>query len=166
MLASKEFGSMSLSDRAAYLKRIEQETGQNPRRLLRRAELSEEQRSRLRENLAPLGRQRMQERMQKYFDLPAQQRTAYLDKMIDEFQERRTEWEKRRAQRQANPPKEGDNGQQTRRGREGRGHFTAGRLRQRIETSDPLERARHVEFISALRKRMQERGIRPGRGRR
>ena len=68
---------------------------------------SEQQDQLIRENPPPPLR-RMQENIVEFFDLPADQQTAMLDKQIDEFERRRKEWQRPsgdrpRAQRRQSP---------------------------------------------------------------
>lgn len=60
--------------------------------------LSPEQRDQVREQMREGFEWRMDEQIRTYFALPAEQKTAYLDKQINEMEQRRKEWETRRAQ--------------------------------------------------------------------
>ncbi len=97
--------------------------------------------------------QMMEYRVNEYFGTPEDNRTAYLDKVIDEMQARRAEFRARRAD--ANDP----NDQQRRQRRQ----FARGAENQRVrmESVDPLTRAKRAAFRDAMRARMQERGINP-----
>jgi hypothetical protein len=107
-------------------------------------------------------------RISEYFELPADQRVAVLDKQIDEFENMRKEWEKRRAQ--------GNNGQA--RGGEGRGPGGPGgpgdrgneprqqrsrtdRLRERLDNSTPQQRAQMSEYFTQMQDRRKQRGLPP-----
>lgn len=92
--------------------------------------------------------QGMEKRMNGFFEVAPEQRTAYLDKMIDEMQERIKQMPARDA---GGGPRGGPAG-----------------MRARMEKSTPEQRAKFTEFFGAMRKRMKERGLdfRPGGGRR
>jgi hypothetical protein len=98
----------------------------------------------------------MECRVNEYFNLPEDKRTVYLDKLIDEMQARRAEF---RAQRpDANDPNDR---------RRQRRQFARGAedQRARMESVDPLTRAKRAAFRDAMRARMQQRGINgPGGG--
>ncbi len=104
----------------------------------------------------------MEYRVNEYFNQPDDKRTAYLDKMIDEMQARRGEFRARRPD--ANDPNDR---------RRQRRQFARGAedQRARMESVDPMTRAKRAAFREAMRTRMQQRGINPpgggggGRGR-
>ena len=107
--------------------------------------------------------------METYFTLPKEQRTAHLDKMIDEMQTMRGTFEqmrRERPRRDANDPnmqRRREQAQQTQGGRtaSSRGN----RSRARSERGTPEQRAQRTQFGEAMQKRMQERGISmPDRG--
>jgi pyruvate/2-oxoglutarate dehydrogenase complex dihydrolipoamide acyltransferase (E2) component len=106
----------------------------------------------------------MQKRVDGYFALQtAAERNRYLDKMIDEMQARMREFQQRSTTRPAGDWQRGD-----RRG-DGPGPATQPndarraereqRRNVRADTTPPAQRAQRVEFMAAMRKRMQERGI-------
>jgi len=129
-------------------------------------ELTEEQRKLLRNNARAVFGAIMNQRADAYAALPQDQRVAYLDSMIDEIEARRKEHEARRAERgeeesreQPPPEKEGDGDKPDRKQR------MMSRMKERIETTDPEERAKHMQLFKDMRARMEERGIKPlGRG--
>lgn len=127
-------------------------------RAFMRADLTEDQRRQLMENMRPMFEQRMRERMQEFAQLEGEQRTAYLDEIIDRW-----------ANRPPRPPRpEGQRSGRQRDGNDRRRHsgrrgFTPDRLRAMIEHAPADVRALHMEFRKALRQRMQERGIEPRR---
>lgn len=110
----------------------------------------------------------------KYFEIPEEQRIAYLDKVIDIMEERRQEFRERSQQWQAGrngpniPSSPNDfRGQRrhrsdTHRSRDDR----AVRGRARAEKVSPEDSARMRAFSVAMRMRMQQRGINTGPGRR
>lgn len=117
-----------------------------------RDQLTEEQRRTLRQNMRPMFHNMMEDRVNKYFELPQEQREAYLDEMIDRMQEMRRNHQANRRNRDAN-----QSGQQRRRG------ISPERFKNRIEKSSPEDRAKRVEFMKAMRERMKKRGISFGR---
>jgi hypothetical protein len=159
-LASDDFGALPPERRQAFVDKvasqIEEPGGfRRLRGLLRDADLTEEEREKIRKNAAPHARAYMKKRLDAYFEMSPEEKTAFLDNFIDRMQERRKEWEKRRAER----AKSGDSGGGRRRG------FSLARLRQRIEGTDVQTRARAIQFMLELRARAAERGIelrRPG----
>ena len=146
-MASKQFAGLDDTKKQDYLSKM------GDRRELFRAagELNEQERQQLRENVGSVFRRDMESRVDRYFELPSDQRTAYLDEMIDRMPNRRGPMTDS-ANRQ--PP--GVQGQGRRGG--GRG-FTPERLRRRIENTPPERRAKFAEFMRAYRQRMQERGL-------
>lgn len=131
------------------------------RELFDRQDLTDEQRRELADNLREVGRSMMNDRFGEYFNAPADERQAVLDKHIDEFQKMRKEME---ARRKAGQNEEGEKP-------DPRG-FLANRTRQErkaeSESRSADEMARGMAYFTALRKRMGERGIEmpgpPGRG--
>ena len=104
----------------------------------------------------------MEYRVNEYFGMPEDKRTAYLDKMINEMEARRGEFGARR------PDANDQNDRRRQRRQFARG---AEDQRARMESVDPLTRAKRAAFREAMRARMQQRGINPpgsgggGRGR-
>lgn len=86
-------------------------------------------------------------RVNEYFGLPAEKRTAYLDKIVDEMETRRREFGGRR------PDPNDPNRPQRRQFARG-----AENMRARMESVDPLKRAQRDAFREAMRQRMQQRG--------
>lgn len=104
-----------------------------------------------------------------YFSLPAEQKTAYLDQVIDKMQAMRKDMEQVRAQRQ-NRQQTNANGQQrqggqnaqarqARGGQAGRRAPDASRARARSERGTPEQRAKREQFAADMRKRATQRGI-------
>lgn len=134
-----------------------------------RGDLSEQERRQLRKNIMPVMEARMDERVDKYHELSTEdERKAYLDEMID--------WMQTRMAQRPRRPESGRTDAQAGQGEDGqlpRGHprFSPEGMKERIETTDPVKKARFAEFLKAMRKRMEERGIafphggRGGRGR-
>lgn len=105
------------------------------------------------------------ERMTAYFSTPAKDRQKYLDKLIDDMQKMRAEWEARRAaQGPTTRPerRERPEGAPTTRPEGERGEQRAGMMGGRGDNMSPVDRAMNQEFRAALRRRMEERGIQGG----
>jgi len=177
-MVSDDFATLDEAQREAYVERVaEQFAERDVRPFFRRGrradsekEPSEEERERHRQVMRPLMQKVVEKQMDKYFELPEKEKVVYLDRQIDRMLAGRQQRETRRQEREAaekNSPKpdsqassRADRG--PRRGR----RFTPERLKERIETGDPEDRARRVEYRRALRERMETRGITFGRGRR
>lgn len=168
-LASEEFSKHSEPVRQEYLDKVI--ASATPGAMRRSAlgqprDLTDEQRRRLRQNVQPLMQNMIQQRIDQYFELPEQQRAAYMDKLIDEMMA----W---RPRPQSTPPAEtpqpqpaGSSTQQRPGHDRGRG-FSPQRLKEYIESTPPETRAKLVEFMKAFRERMEQRGISfPGQGQR
>ena len=131
-------------------------------------QLSPEQREEVRHQMRQQFERRMQERVDAYFALPPEQRTAHLDQQIDAMEQRRKEWESRRARQGQTQQGQTRQGQPRRdagaRGRGGnRRNMSAEqrsqRRKQRLDRSTPEQRAKRTAYFDALRKRRQERGL-------
>jgi len=102
----------------------------------------------------------MDYQVNEYFTLPADKRTAYLDKMIDEMEARR----RARAMRGEDPnspfrffdpnSRPNDPNERQRRRQMAR---NAENRRARMESIDPLTRAKRAAFREAMRARRQQR---------
>ncbi len=174
VFASPKWSAMSKEQKQPYLDRfrqIRQEAGGG--RPFQSLELSEQQRDAIRRNLGEDRRWEFQARIDAFFELAPDQRDAYLDQLIDERMNRPRPERPRPERTERTPPErdssreapgsDGD-GEGPRRGGRGRG-FSPERMKQRIEGTDPEQRAKFQEFFKALRKRMEERGIEgPRRG--
>lgn len=159
-LASEEFEKLEPEQKQAYfggaVKRFESENTWRPPR----QDLSDEERERLRKNAGPLFRKVMERRIEKYFEMPKEEKTAYLDEMIDRFAEMRKAREQRRAERAA----AGETSSAPRERRRGpHRSFTPARLRDMIENTPPETQARFIQFMMDMRARREERGL-PGWG--
>ncbi len=110
--------------------------------------------------------QMIDERAETFRTLPEEQRTEYLDSVIDQMQQMREKRRRRRAEAvQEERPNGPDDGREPRerQGRDGRRRGgpmrNPERFRSRIENAEPEKRAAREEFFTSLMKRMQERGI-------
>ena len=162
-LASRDFAAQPAGVRQAYFEKAVASGTDSARRrrLFGRGELTDEQRQQLRRNVRPLFEKMMQKRMDEYFALPPEQRTAEMEKMID----RMMAWQRQRGEGQ--PPRDGQAGAPGEGQRRGGRAPSLERIKQRIENTPPEDRAKWMEFIKDLRKRMEQRGIEfpPRRGR-
>ena len=172
-MASEAFGEQDDEAKQEYVEAAREAHGDGwgpgPMMGGRDAGLSEAERQRLRENVRPAMRREMEERMDTYFELPPEEKAAYLDDIIDEMQDRRREFEERRRQREEQAEGEPSEAARhrpagERRAGDGRRGPSLERMKERIETTDPEQRARFVQFFIDLRERMEERGIDMRRG--
>jgi hypothetical protein len=182
-LKSADFSKLSEEDKVAYAEKLRE---LRPWELMRPGrggdgegedstpELTEEERKSMRENARTLFHAALNDRVQGYFGTPEEDRTAYLDKLIDDMQQRRKEMEQRRSSEGEGGTTPGgrDRDGEGRREEDGTDRRERGmaRMKNRIETTDPEERAQFVEFMKQMRARMEERGIEaprfgPGRSR-
>ena len=164
-MASESFDKLDDKAKKEYFDQVSGAGGRGFGFRGRGADLTEEERQRLRENVRPLARQAMEERMTAYFELPKAEKTAYLDDMIGRMQAGREAREKRRQERAAAAEANTDSAPTTNNNRRRR-RFTPERMRTRIEASDPEQRARRIQFMRDLRERAEELGIEMWHGRR
>ncbi len=142
----------------------------------RREDLTEEQHREVRDNIRKVMEAELDERMDEYFAAAPDQRDAVLDGHIDEFRERMGRWRERREQERAEG--EGDREGEDERRAESRRERRHGRFgdmsreerKTRSESRDPDQTARRMAYFTAIRARMEARGIEmprhgPGRGR-
>lgn len=135
------------------------------RETMQREDLTEEQRRQIGENMRKVWEDTMQERVDEYYSATSdEERRAILDRQIDEFEQRRKEWQARQAEAEkkngsnAGPPP----------GFAGRpGAVSREERKERAESRNPDQTARQMAYFAAMRQRMNERGIKPpsfGRG--
>ncbi len=123
-------------------------------------DLTEEQRRELGRQMRAVWEARMDARLDEYFAAPADDLTALLDRHIDEMQNEMNQREERRQQREQQP----DAGEERPRPR--RPDFASMSTQERklrTESRDPDRQARRMAYFSAVRARMEERGIQPPR---
>ena len=105
---------------------------------------------------------RMNKTMDEYFALDAKAREKYLDKLIDEQEAMRRQWQQRAATQPATRPTT----------RPDRGDRPATRpagdmqqrMRERADRTPPERTARRAEFMAAMMQRRMERGLQGGPG--
>ncbi len=185
-VASKEFEALDADEKQKYFDEVVRNFESQGVWRPPRTELTPEERERLFRNAGPLFRKVMDARIDKYFALPPEEKTAYLDNLIDRMQEMRAAGEERRRERRepaarstsdpaaashsetSQPPTaEGANapgGIQTQERRGPGERFSPQRIKERIESTPPEDQAKRAEFFKAFRKRMEERGIQFPRG--
>ena len=109
------------------------------------------------------GRQVMEYKMETYFTLPKEQKTAYLDQMIDEMQAQRANMEQRRPQMPPRSPRDAnDPNVQKRIARQQQrqaARSNPSNARAMAERGTALQRAQRQQFMNDMRARMQQRGI-------
>lgn len=111
------------------------------------------------------GRQMMDYQMETYFTLPATDRTAYLDKMIDQMQAMRKDMEQMRSQMpDRQRPDANDPNRQARQAARAARMADPSNARAGAERGTALQRAQRQQFMEAMRARMQQRGISMPRG--
>jgi CRISPR/Cas system-associated endoribonuclease Cas2 len=171
-LASPEFAARPEPERYRYFRTLADGSPERVMRYVFAGNLNDAEREKLEANVRPLMQKMMKERMDEYFAKSSEERAAFLDKEIDRMQERRKEWEARRAQdpsaasrppdtvtpgaSASNPAAASAPGTPGPRGPHG---FSPERLRQRIEETDPATRAQFVQFMLDMRARMKARGL-------
>jgi hypothetical protein len=108
-------------------------------------------------NMREVWRQTMAQRVDEYFNAPAEQQTAVLDEHIDRFMAQAAQWEERRKEMEKNGELD--------RERMGRmfGNTSQQERKERSEARNPDQMARTMAYFTAVRARMTERGIKmPG----
>jgi len=139
------------------------------RNAMRDESLTEEQRREMFEKMREAREAEMDQRVAEYFGATEEERVAILDKHIDEFEARRREWEARRAEREA---EEGDDRGEREESREERREQWRERMRsqsqaerkERSESRNPDQQGQRMAYFSAMRSRMESRGIQPPGG--
>ncbi len=128
--------------------------------------LSEDQRRQVGRNMRTVMMGERDKRMDEYFAATDEAaKNAILDRQIDEFQEMRKGWEKRRAEREAARAEKGEDGEKA---DEGRGPFgrrgsqTRAQRQNRSEGRSPDAMAKRMTYFGAMRARAQSRGIEMG----
>lgn len=138
---------------------------QKVREASERIDLTEAQKEQIRENAREVFEAEMQARMDEYFQAPPEQKDQILDKHIDEFERRRQEWEKRRQEEEAqaanDPAKAQEREQRREQWRERMRNMSQAERKERSESRDPNQRAQRMAYFTAMRARMEARGMQP-----
>jgi hypothetical protein len=103
------------------------------------------------------GQQVMDYQIDTYFTLPKEKQTAYLDKMIDDMQAQRKNFEQMRPPRR--PRDANDPNVQKRIAARQAAMADPANARARAERGTALQRAQRQQFFAAMQARMQARGI-------
>lgn len=130
---------------------------------MRRTDLTDAERDALREQMRAAWEARIDKRLNEYYTASSQaDKDAILDRHIEEMDQDRQDWERRRAEREkegaTTQPTAGQQGPR----RPGRPNFAAMSTQERkarSESRNPDQRARMMAYFSALRARAAERGI-------
>jgi hypothetical protein len=150
-LASEEFARLPLDERREYLAATgeakELWSGEDGEAAM--AALSSAQRQRLRRNIGEVYESGWRRELNRYFELSAEERVAYLDEMIDKAQAKATARKEAGGETQSTAKTKGksDSG------------FGPEDFHSYIVKTDPARRAREMEFKRAYIERMRERGI-------
>jgi hypothetical protein len=146
-LASPQFAQMSEKDRSQYLAGVQQV--QNWRIAVANAQqgLSQTQQDQLRQNAPALFPEKAESSLQ-YFQLPQDQRAAFLDDFIARMRKLGAEAEARNRARLATSPATSPGGPYVPKD-------WADRMRANFEKTDPLDRARNAAFQRLFRERMK-----------
>ncbi len=136
---------------------------------MRSNDMSEEERHQLMSNMRTLMEEEQSARAREWAEADSEEKkNEILDKQLDEMLARRAEmekeWEKRRAEREKERAENGGKDDERRRDRGPRRTVSTQERKQRLESSNPDDRARTRKFHEALRKRAEERGVSMGRG--
>lgn len=157
-LASPEFAKLPEEVKKDYFKGVNEKFEDEGKSIRGEASnLAEGDRQQLRDNTEKLLRAMFQERIDKYFALPKEERTAYLDKVIDEMQKRREERQKAREKSGNDKPPPQAGNQQGNNNRQRDPARGLERAKKRIESNDSTTRAKQVQFFKDLRARSAER---------
>jgi len=123
--------------------------------------LSKDQQEKIHRNMGAVFRHRMDQEMEEFAKMTPAERTAFLDKRIDQMESFRKNGGPRGGP--LGPPGPpgmgGPGGQRAPGGRPPRP--SPEMMRRMLENTTPHQRALMVQFMDAMRKRMEERGIKP-----
>ncbi|MEN6333108.1 MAG: hypothetical protein ABFE01_02545 [Phycisphaerales bacterium] len=133
-LASEAFAKMDSDEKREYVRRIQAPGSQTPvLTLMSDPSVSEEQRRRVMQNVLPVVGPLIDQRLDEFDRLPADQKTARLDAFIDQLQKSR---------------------------KDNQGTMSSvERMNLMLQYVDPQTRAKMRKHIPALLTRMKERGI-------
>jgi hypothetical protein len=137
-----------------------------------REDLTEEQRHAAFENMRRVWETELDQRIDEYYAAPEAEKTAVLDRQIDEFTERMERMRQVHEQdRQANQRGEGEargdreaTSRPRRDWRQRMAEMSVQERKTRSESRNPDQTARHMAYFAAVRQRMEQRGIQMPRG--
>lgn len=125
---------------------------------MQRDDLTDEQRRQIAENMRTVWEGEMNKRVDEYFAAAEEEKTAVLDRQLDEWQERMKEWEQRRKEEE----KKDSEKARAEQGQRFAGMFgqqSREQRKDRSETRDPDRAGRQMAYFMAMRTRAAERGI-------
>jgi hypothetical protein len=126
---------------------------------MQREDLTDEQRRQIAENMRTVWEGEMQKRVDEYFAASEEEKTAVLDRQLDEWRERMKDWEQRRKEEEK---KDGEKARDDQ-SRRFAGMFgqqqTREQRKDRSETRNPDQMGRQMAYFAAMRNRAAERGI-------
>lgn len=159
MAKVKEMGSQLFSEASRDLPREERHKQWDSFRKEVDA-LTDEQRDALRREQMGRFSERMEEHLDEFLALSAEERTAQLDEQIDQMEERRQEWEQRRAEGDRDGRRgEGRRGGWDRGGRSNDPNARNERQLRRLDATTPELRAKMTEYRRLMNDRRRERGL-------
>lgn len=131
--------------------------------------LTPEERQVMRDAMRRQGEERMQKQVADYFAMDAEDRLAFLDRQLDAMQNRRgpggppPDGQRPPRAEGQRPPREGNAEGAAGENRPRRGPPTQEQrnsfMRERLESTDPVDRAKQERYFADLRARAAERGI-------
>jgi hypothetical protein len=158
-MASVEFAKLPEDQRIGYVRSAREAREQSGAPRPATTDLTPEEQERLRNSMGAVFRKQMDDQVKGYFALPPDQRGAYLDNLLEQAAERRSQWTQRSdGAAPGGPGARGPNRQAPDPER------MKAHMEERLETTDPLSRAQAVAFRQAMQQRAKERGIQMGRG--
>jgi hypothetical protein len=131
-----------------------------------RKDLTDEQREKIGDNLRQVMEEEQDTRINDYFSASPEDREKILDKQIDEMEQRRKEFEARRAEEEKKERTEEDEKEREKRREEWRkraANQTPAQRQAATEGRNPDKSAKRMEYMAAMQKRMAARGIQPPR---
>lgn len=158
-VASERFTNQSDERKQEYFDTMQKESKTPPHEMMRAAQkFPDKEREALHKNMGSMFQARMRQEINHYFELPAEERVAYLDNIIDRFEQHGPPPGDRR------PPDANDRGNGNGPGRHGpHGHHSRSEMRehfkQMLKHTSGRDQTRMMEFMQDMRKRRQERGL-------
>jgi hypothetical protein len=133
------------------------------RETMRRDDLTDEQRREIGSNMRQVWQSMMTERIDEWYAAQTEdEKVAVLDRQIDEFAARMSDWQRRREERE----REGEQASEEERERMRQmwSPPTREERKARSESRNPDQMARSMVYFAAMRSRMDQRGIQMPRG--
>jgi hypothetical protein len=162
LMASDNFSKLSANVKDKYLENLVNQD--KTREIFYSARsMPDDERKNLRDNMRAMFEIAMNKKAKEYFDLPLEKREAFLDGELDKMADRRANRPDNQNNQNATAAGQGrvTPGGTTAQGNAGgRRGPSAKEMKQRIETTNPLDRAKAIQYRTALRARAQQRGQR------